>query len=536
MRVAGYLRVSTQEQVEKGWNLEEDRKLIRQRWRTDEVEFFDDGGRQGDDPDRPGLLALLSRLDEFDVVVMRQQDRISRDPVIWGTAAAAFQKAEVRVETFSGPIDLDTPQGRFFADIMAAVGKLEKGQIAQRVSQAIQARARAGIHVGVAPYGYRWEEGRLVVVPEEAAVVKRIFTEYAEEGRSQREIARRLNRDGIAAQRGTWTQGTVSKLLRNPTCAGRLRFHGDVLDGIHEPIIEPHLWVKAEAMRDANTRTRRGRTPSANHLLAGGVLRCGRCGASMYAQTRPQRGNGVTWEAYTCARRQREGLDSCDQPPVKRQPIDEAVWRFVMDTALDIEATKATIIERANVQLMEVEVLRHQAERDVVKVEQARAKIESDYLYGDLPADRYRMLSERLTAEHEAATANVSALGTRHETLSAELEQIDAETAVLAELSAIKAHILGQAREGERAGVQAFPTAIRRLFTGFELIPRGTFGVGIEGIVCPTQGRSRSIGVDGYLLIPYVRPEALDWEPSRPWAIRRIPLPLRGSDDNTFSM
>ena len=95
MRAAGYIRVSTEEQKVHGWNLGEDSALILERY-PDAV-LFDDGGRQGDDPNRPALLAMLGRLDEFDVVIMRQQDRISRDPVIWGTAEAAFRKAGVRV-------------------------------------------------------------------------------------------------------------------------------------------------------------------------------------------------------------------------------------------------------------------------------------------------------------------------------------------------------------------------------------------------------------------------------------------------------
>ncbi len=366
--------------------------------------------------------------------------------------STALRASGVRVETFTGPIDLESASGEFMANVMAAVGKFEKRRTGERVKQAAAARVRCGRHHGQAPYGYRSEDGKLVVVPAEAAVVRRMFRECAEEGRSQREIARRLNRDGIPAQRGTWTQGTVSKLLRSPVYAGKLRFHDELFPGTHEPIIDIDLWSKAEQLREANTRTRRGRTPSANHLLAGGTLRCGRCGAAMYAQTRPQRGNGVTWEAYSCARRQREGLDACDQPPVKRQPIDEAIWRFVTETALDLEATKRAITEQASGQIAEIGTLRAQAERDVVKVEQARAKIESDYLYGDLPADRYRTLNERLSAEHEAATANVGTLSARHDRLLAEVEGIDAEGTLLIELSAIRAEILEQARERRTRG------------------------------------------------------------------------------------
>src|SRR5437764_10462803 len=118
VRAAGYVRVSTQEQQEHGYNLAEDKRLIaelceQRDWQL--VEIYDDGGRQGDDPDRPGLLRMLAELERFDVLVIRSQERLSRDPVIWATTAAALQKAKVRLETFHGPIDLETPQGEFVA-------------------------------------------------------------------------------------------------------------------------------------------------------------------------------------------------------------------------------------------------------------------------------------------------------------------------------------------------------------------------------------------------------------------------------------
>ncbi len=537
MRAAGYVRVSTQEQADKGWNLGEDKRLIEERCQREGwnlIEVYDDGGRQGDDPDRPGLRALLDHLDQIDVVIMRSQDRISRDIGIWAMVSTALRTAGIRVETFTGPIDLESASGEFMANVMAAVGKFEKRRTGERVKQAAGARAHAGRHHGRAPFGYRSKEGKLVIVPAEAAVVRRIFRECTEAGLSQRETARGLNCDGIRAQRGDWTQGTVSKLLCSPVYVGKLTFHGEVLDGIHEPIIDLDLWSKAEQLREANTRTPRGRTPTANHLLAGGTLRC-RCGAAMYAATRPSRGNGVSWEAYTCARRQREGLDACDQPPVKRQPIDEAIWRFVTETALDLEATKRAITEHATGQATEVAVLRDQAERDVATVDRALAKIERDYLYGDLAADSHRAFSERLTAEHTAATAKVAALSARYDRLIAEVEGIDAESAVLTELSVVRAEILGQAREGGHAGAQAFRTALRRLFTGFELVPPGSFGVGgrLDGIMWGYDDRDVMVGA--YRLFPYVRPQALEWDPQKPWAIRREPLPLRGSDDKTLT-
>ena len=58
-------------------------------------------------------------------------------------------------------------------------------------------------------------------------------------------------------------------------------------------------------------------------------------------------------------------------------------------------------------------------------------------------------------------------LSEQHTDLAAELEQIDTDNVILAELAKIRAAIMGEARDGSAGGVQAFRTALRRLFVGF---------------------------------------------------------------------
>ena len=532
MKIAGYLRVSTQEQVEKGWNLEADRELIRERCPEGaELELFDDGGRQGDDPTRPGLLEMLSRLDEFDLVIMRQQDRISRDPVIWGTAASAFQKAGVRVETFTGSIDLDTPQGRFMADMMAAVGKLEKGQIGQRVKQASLARAKAGYHNGRRPFGYQLEATgetarngrpimRLVKHPAEAEVVERIFREYAREGITQREICRRLNQDGIKAQRGRWTQGSISKTLGCVTYAGKVKANGKVYEGKHEEIIEPELWEDAVKLRAASKSTRRGKRPTANHLLGGGLLTCPGCGSTMGAAWRPQRGAARTWEAYMCSKRANEGLEACGQKPLKREPIDQAIFNFVMDTALDLEATEIALYEQMDSKLTEVAALRDQAEQEAMKVDSRLTRAKADYLDGELTAGEWRELKADLAADHQATKAMLERMSQQEAELTAERQQIDSQHLVLAEMTALRASILGEAREGSAVSADAFRAALRRLFVNFEAIWPQTFPNGRDGLMWqgdwPTAGH--------LILVPHVRPEVLDVDAEDFPALKRTHL------------
>ena len=417
--------------------------------------------------------------------------------------------------------------------------------IGERVASVSAARARQGRWHGPAPYGYRsgGKDG-LVVEPTEAAIVRRMFREYALEGRSQRVIGRGLNRDGILGQRGgDWEQGVLSKLLANPAYVGCVRSNGEEYPGAHEPLIGEDLWRKAAQLRASNTRSdggarRKGKAPVANHLLAGGLLRCGRCGSPMGAETKPTRTPGVLYERYVCTSKRRHGVGKCEQPRLKRQPIDEAIWRFVTDTALDLDATRRLLAEQTNAKLAELDAHRQHATTDAQRARERLTRVKRDYQDGRLDPDDWREQRDELTAELDAATALVHQLDAQHQLLVAAAAQTDAESRVLVELAAIRAAIMGEARDGASAGVAAFRTALRRVFLGFELVPNGTWPVasGLGGVIWPQNDEHPELNlVDGYQLWPHVRVDALEWDPTKPWAPRPTTLALSASDTDTRS-
>lgn len=555
MRIAGYIRVSTDDQRKHGWTLDEDRVLIAERCPEGaELELFDDGGLQGDDPNRPALLALLSRLDEFDLVIMRQQDRISRDPIIWGTCAAAFQKAKIRVETFTGPIDLDTPQGRFFADMMAAVGKLEKGQIAQRVKQAMQGRARAGRHNGgPRPYGYLWdpyqengkEKHRLVIFEAEKVIVRRIFAEFLA-GTSQRQIARNLMADGIAAQRGgTWHQGTITKYLANPIYKGAVRLNGQVYDGEHEAIIDPETWDKARQLREAMRKSDGGgygRTPTGSHLFTKGMLRCGLCGEAMIPRTSPTRTPGRLYEAYLCYGRMRHGTDFCPQTPVRRELIDDAVFRFYSRVAFDRKATEEAMVDSLQAKLAEVDAVREEAETTLARAEARLARVRRDYQDGKLDADDWREQRLELTAEIEAGQAILAEREAHRLMASVAIEEIDAEAATLRELADLAAMIHGQAHEGSQRNLDAFRAELRRLFVSFDLKTGSGFSFDPPpkgAVVWTGEADDLLIEHEGQPMFvkPHPRADAITWDdPTQFPALNRSSLALSVNNSNPLIM
>ena len=131
--------------------------------------------------------------------------------------------------------------------------KVKRGQLT-----AVQ-QGRYG--TGPAPYGYRrGGEGEkpLVVDDREAEVVRIVFREYLAT-RSTGKVVSYLHSKGIMTRKGNrWSRQAIAIILSNRTYRGRVSY-GDVeTQGVHDPIIDPALFYKANAIRERRKRRRDG--------------------------------------------------------------------------------------------------------------------------------------------------------------------------------------------------------------------------------------------------------------------------------------
>ena len=84
-------------------------------------------------------------------------------------------------------------------------------------------RKASGRRPGRAPYGYRYVDGSWLIVPQEATIVQRIYSEFTRTYLrvALSEIARDLNIEGVdTARGGRWHASTIWAILRNPVYCG----------------------------------------------------------------------------------------------------------------------------------------------------------------------------------------------------------------------------------------------------------------------------------------------------------------------------
>lgn len=235
LRIAAYIRVSTDRQADDGAGLETQEAAIR-AWAKRSghriVKVCQDvmSGRT-ELADRDGLMCTLAAIEsgEADGVVVYRLDRLARDLIIQEQLLAEAHRAGAQVFSTSDSEsavlvnDPDDPSRRLIRQVLGAVSEYERCMITLRMHAGRRRKAAAGGYAGGAPgYGLRASGGALVADQDEAAIVDRMRAMRAS-GASLRDICAALNDEGVSTKRGgRWSPSAVSRIL-DPAARERAR-------------------------------------------------------------------------------------------------------------------------------------------------------------------------------------------------------------------------------------------------------------------------------------------------------------------------
>ena len=245
----------------------------------------------------------------------------------------------------------------------------ESQSLSQNVKLGIQYRYQQGeVQVNHKRFlGYTKDENKqLVIDPEGAEVVKRIYREYLE-GASLLQIARGLEADGIltAAGKAKWRPETLKKILQNEKYIGdallqktytvdflskkRVKNNGIVpqyyVENSHEAIIprEVFMQVQEELIRRRIVHTSpngKTRTFSSNHVFAQ-IIICGKCGEVFRRVHWNNRGKkSIVWRCVS--RLENTGL-FCDARTVLESTIEQVLVTAINQTLCDKDSFLTTL-------------------------------------------------------------------------------------------------------------------------------------------------------------------------------------------------
>ena len=201
--VACYVRVSTQEQAEHGYSIEEQTERLQgyckaMGWKVAKV--YTDAGYTGANMNRPALSDLVEGANRhlFDAVVVFKLDRLSRSQKDTLTLIEGFLAHDVAFVSMTENFDTSTPFGRATIGILSCFAQLEREQIKERCSLGREGRAKGGKYRGggYTPIGYEYKDGQLIVNESEAAQI-RLIHERFQHGDSFRIVQQRGEAFGV---------------------------------------------------------------------------------------------------------------------------------------------------------------------------------------------------------------------------------------------------------------------------------------------------------------------------------------------------
>jgi len=254
--VYGYVRVSTETQSEKGYGLDAQRTAIEKYCKEKNLELlqvFEDRGVSGTEAietdgdelisKRKGLLELLSTLNGVNTIIVLNTSRLWRSDIAKVLIRREIERKDGEVISIEQPrysIYKKDPSEVLINGMFELLDEYERISIALKLARGRTTKAHKGDKpAGVTPYGYTYSADKksVIVVNEESATVKRIFS-LAQTGNSIQKIVDILNGEGLRTKQGkAWTKATVHGMLRNVFYTGVLTHQQNAIKGNHEAII-----------------------------------------------------------------------------------------------------------------------------------------------------------------------------------------------------------------------------------------------------------------------------------------------------------
>lgn len=451
-RMAGYVRVSTQMQVERGESLEvqEQRLESEAKRRGWELVIYKELGVSAKDSARPAYQRMREDLKDGVVngVVATKLDRLWRNLALAVVEVEFITKqCDADLVVLDQHFDTTTAVGRAMLNTVLTFGQFEREMTAERVAEGMKARALAGkFNGGPVPYGYRLVGEQLVIDESEAATV-RVMYELFLSKRIIRQVRLTLDTSGSRTRKGSrWAGNTIRRILSSSIYKGELLYNRrDVSTGkakarspeehIRVPggvpaIISPEVFAQVQAILTKPPRLA-GRAQASDYLLSG-IVKCKKCNASMYGHTSWQRKRAPVakkgepkWQAsikksvkrihekyyvrealryYRCCTLNNKGPDVCPGNSIRADALETAVQDALFDLRLKPERlreleTKEISQRRGEVPRLRTEVTR--LERQLSELDAREQRVMKAYESGAYSAKDMQRRRAAIRTERE---------------------------------------------------------------------------------------------------------------------------------------
>ncbi len=257
-----YLRVSTEEQVD-NYSLETQEKLCKQeaeRRGMNILKIFREEGRSAKTIlGRPVLLEMLEFCKKnkryIDALIVYRLDRLSRQTSDYLAIRRKLVECEISLISASEPTG-NSPTEKFVETMLASFAQMDNDVRSERTKNGLRARFLAGLRSGIAPLGYKNENGYIVKDPETWDKVKKAWELMATGAKTLQEMANLLNDWGVKhrynGKEHIVRPQALSRMFRNCYYIGYLSSekYPEKIKGQHLPMVSETTFYRVQAAID----------------------------------------------------------------------------------------------------------------------------------------------------------------------------------------------------------------------------------------------------------------------------------------------
>lgn len=362
VRVAAYARVSDGKEAmlqSLSAQVNHYKKLISENHMWDFVGVYSDEALTGTKDSRAEFQQLLKdcRAGKIDMVITKSISRFARNTVTLLETVRELKAIHVDVFFEEQNIHSMSGDGEMILSFLATFAQEESRSASENMKWRIKKDFHEGIiWGGKSCLGYKLENRKLEMIPEEAEIVRLIFQLYIE-GLGADTIGKILDNAGIKPKYASkWSRSTIMQIISNHNYTGDLmlqktfrdnhltkrkvmnkgEFDQYIVENNHEAIISHEVFAEAQRIR----KEKRKRSLSSSiqkHYPFKGMVRCGMCGRAYVRKTTPSQN---TWK---CSLSVTKGLEACAAKQVPDNQIIKASNHILNRTEFDDNHFKSKV-------------------------------------------------------------------------------------------------------------------------------------------------------------------------------------------------
>ena len=314
------------------------------------VDGYIDEGISGTSVNKRGSFLRMiddAHLDKFDFIITKEVSRFARNTLDSIKYTQDLLAHGIGVFFQSDNINTLMPDSELRLTIMASVAQDEVRKTSERVKFGFRRAIEKGVVLGSDRiWGYKKDQGKLVIVEDEAKMVRRIYELFAIDNMGMRSIAKQLTEEGYRnSHNKPLSFSTISGILSNPKYKGyycgnkthKIDYKLDKVKYLDQkewvlykdiekvpPIVSEELWDKAAQIR-AKRSKKYGKSAANNRYPYSSKIICQQHQVPFYRAVYKYRtGEREVWQCREYAQKGRAG---CLAPVVYTDEVDQIMRR-----------------------------------------------------------------------------------------------------------------------------------------------------------------------------------------------------------------